>query len=170
MTSISYIIPSINRPTLHRTVDSIEVWEGDEICVEYDIPRSFRWGNDQRNKAMARAKGEYLAFIDDDDYYLPGHRELMEQAIQEYPGKLILFQMMYPDSKRVLWGTKEIKPGNVSTPQILIPNIESELHYWEGARNMADCIFIQKWKGEVAWVDKVIVHLGHEDGEAIHHE
>lgn len=169
MSSISYIIPSLNRETLHRTIASIEMRPGDEICVEYDIPRTFRWGNDQRNKAIARAKGDYLAFIDDDDYYLPGHRELMEQAIQEHPGKLILFQMMYPDTKRVLWETKEVKPGNVSTPQILIPNITYKLYQWEGGRNMADCIFIQKWKGEVAWVDKVIVKLGHEDYGDVHH-
>ena len=168
--SISFIIPSINRETLHRTIASIEMREGDEICVEFDIPKSNKWGNPQRNKAIARAKGDYLAFIDDDDYYVPGHREMMEQAIIEHRDKLILFQMIYPDTKRVLWETKELTPGNVSTPQILIPNDETRLHHWEGGRNMADCIFIQKWKGEVAWVDKVITLLGHEDGMGVRHE
>src|SRR5687768_13465134 len=121
MTSISFVIPSLNRPTLHRTIASIEMWQGDEICVEFDIPRTFRWGNDQRNKAIARAAGDYLAFIDDDDWYVKGHREMMQKAIDENPNKPILFQMQYPDGT-IFWKEKEIKPGNVSTPQILVPN------------------------------------------------
>lgn len=170
MTTISYIIPSLNRPTLQRTIDSIEMWPGDEICVEYDIPRSFRWGNDQRNKAIARANGEYLAFIDDDDWYVEGHRQMMQEAIDENPGLPILFQMEYPDGP-ILWKEKEVKPGNVSTPQIIVPNKPEMLHHWEGARNMADLIFISKWKfPEIIWKEQILVKLGHPDGQAVHHE
>lgn len=164
MSSISYIIPSLNRETLQRTIASIEMRSSDEICVEYDIPKSNRWGNDQRNKAIARAKGDYLAFMDDDDYYLPGYRQEIEEAINENPGKALLFQMQYPDSKRVLWDTKEIKPGNVSTPQIVCPNTPEFATEWEGGRNMADYLFINKWpKDKIVWIEKVIVNLGHDD-------
>ncbi len=172
MTSISYIIPSLNRESLHRTVASIEMWTGDEICVEYDIPKSNRWGNDQRNKAIERAQGDYLAFIDDDDWYVTGHRKMMADAIRDNPNRPILFQMRYPEG-RILWETKEVKPGNVSTPQILIPNKKIMLHPWEGGRNMADFIFIDKWqwtKDQIVWIDKVLTNLGHADGQAKHHE
>lgn len=170
MTSISFIIPSINRETLHRTIASIEAREGDEIIVEYDIPRSYKWGNPQRNKAIARATGDYLAFIDDDDWYVEGHREMQQKAIDENPGKPILFQMKYPDGP-VLWETKEIKAGNVSTPQILVPNIKEKLHHWEGARNMADFIFIQKWKfPEIVWKEQILVNLGHPSVGDRHHD
>ena len=172
MTSISYIIPSINRASLKRTIDSIEALEGDEILVEYDIPRTRMWGNPQRNKAMTRAKGEYLAFIDDDDYYVPGHRQIQEEAIQAHPNRPILFQMQYP-SGDVLWKTKEVIPGNVGTPMILVPNFRDMLYHWKDGRNMADFIFIDKWgweKDQIIWVDKVIAILGGEDGKAILHE
>ena len=140
MTSISFVIPSLNRESLHRTIASIEVWLGDEILVEFDIPQSFKWGNDQRNKAMARAKGDYLAFLDDDDCFVYNHREKMQRAIDENPDKPILFQMQYPNGD-VLWKTKEVIPGNVSTPMILVPNTKKMLHTWEGGRNMAYFIF-----------------------------
>ncbi len=172
MSSISYIIPSLNRETLHRTIASIEMWPGDEICVEYDIPRTNRWGNDQRNKAMSRAIGDYLAFIDDDDWYVEGHRAMMQRAIDDNPDRPILFQMQYPKGQ-VLWATKEIKPGNVSTPQILVPNKKWMLYHWEGARNMADYLFISKWKWTkemVVWQEQILVNLGHSDGEARHHD
>lgn len=162
MSSISYIIPSINRPSLTRTVDSIEARPGDEIIVEYDKPRQNAWGNPQRNKGMARATGDYLAFIDDDDWYVPGHRERQERAIAENPGLPILFQMKYPNGN-IIWKEKRIYPGNVSTPMILVPNKKEMLHHWEGKRNMADYIFISKWKWTrtiTVWIPEVIALIG----------
>lgn len=170
MTSISFIIPSINRPTLQRTIASIEVWDGDEICVEFDLPRTFKWGNPQRNKAMARATGDYLAFIDDDDFYVKGHRQMMQDAIDSKPGKPILFQMQYP-SGEVLWKEREVKAGNIGSPMILVPNDKKKLYYWQEGRNMADFIFVEKWGWkDVVFREQVIAHLGHADGEAKHHE
>ncbi len=170
--TISFIVPSINRPTLYRTISSIEVRHGDEILLELDIPKSGKWGNPQRNKAIERAKGDYLAFIDDDDYYVRGHRGLMAQAILENPNKPILFRMQYPDG-RVIWDKQEVVPGNVSTQMILVPNQRDMLYYWKDGRNMADFIFIDNWKWpkeDIVWREEIISLLGNNDGEAIHHE
>lgn len=163
MATISFIIPSINRETLHRTVASIEARVGDEVLVEYDLPPSNMWGNPQRNKAMKRATCDYLAFIDDDDYYVPGHREVMERAIAENPGKPILFKMQYPDG-RVLWRNKEIIGGNIGSPMIMVPNQPKMLFKWFSARNMADFIFVRNWgwpDNEVVWREEIIALLGH---------
>lgn len=170
--TISFIIPSINRPSLQRTIESINPWLGDEIIVEFDIPRSFRWGNDQRNKGMKRATCEYLAFIDDDDFYVPDARFIIDEELRKNPGKPILFQLQYPNGDK-LWKTKEVIPGNIATAMILVPNTPEMLHYWEDGRNMADFIFVNKWKWpkeEIVWIDKVISLTGHDDGKAIHHE
>lgn len=169
--SISFIIPSINRATLKRTIDSIEVRPGDEVIVEFDIPKSGMWGNPQRNQGIARAKGDYLAFIDDDDYYVPGHREIMAQAILENPGKPNLFKILYPNG--MLWETPEVIPGNISTQMILVPNKPDMLYQWLEGRNMADFIFVNKWKwskDEIIWREEIICFMGHEDGKAIPHD
>lgn len=170
--TISYIIPSLNRRTLTRTIDSIEARAGDEIIVEYDKPRMNMWGNPQRNLGMAKATGDWLAFIDDDDYYVPGHREIQEQAMIEARGMPILFRMKYP-SGNILWKDKRIYPGNVSTPMILVPNNKEMLHYWEGRRNTADYIFISKWKWprtKTVWREEIIALIGSDIPNYILHK
>lgn len=165
---ISFIIPSINRPTLYKTIASINPEEGDEVIVEFDLPKSGGWGNEQRNKGIPRAKGDYLAFIDDDDEYVQGARELMEKAIEDNPGKAILFRIVYPDG-RLIWEEKNTKPGNVSTQMILMPNKPEFISEWERGRNMADQIFINKWpKDKIVFRQEIIAFLGN-DGKGIPH-
>jgi glycosyltransferase involved in cell wall biosynthesis len=166
--TISYVIPSINRESLHRTIKSIEMREGDEICLEFDLPRSFMWGNPQRNKAIERAKGDYLAFMDDDDYYAPGYRDVMEDAMKT--GLPTLFKVKYPNGN-VLWDTPEVKPGNVTSTCIFIPNKKQMFSIWPGSRNMADFIFINSWRwNKIVWREEIIAYAGRDDGGGVHHE
>ena len=160
--TISFIIPSINRKTLCRTISSIELWPGDEVLVEFDLPPSGRWGNDQRNAGMLRAKGDFLAFIDDDDEYVIGHRRMMAKAIEDNPYSLSLFKMQYPNGD-ILWTIPQKVPGNIGSPMILVPNKPRQLYHWKDGRNMADFIFVDHWLGEIVWRDETIALLGHDD-------
>src|SRR6266550_7689236 len=147
MAAISFIIPTIGRETLKRTVDSVEKWEGDEIIVVQHHPPSGTWGNAERKEGIAKAEGDYLAFMDDDDYYLPGHRKIMDQAVRENPGKPNLFRMQYPNGN-ILWKVKQRIPGNVSSQMIFVPN-RKDMFYkfmFPGNTNMGDYYFISRWK------------------------
>jgi glycosyltransferase involved in cell wall biosynthesis len=166
---ISFIIPTIGRDSLGKTLRSIERWDGDEILVEADIPPSHGWGNEQRDAAIARATGDYLAFMDDDDCFIKGHRIIMERAMAENPGKPNLFRMQYPD-KRILWSKKEVVPGNIGSSMIFCPNDKDMLYHWPKGRNMADFIFVDKWKWskeDIVWREEIISSLGHNDEDLV---
>jgi glycosyltransferase involved in cell wall biosynthesis len=148
------------------------MWPGDEICVEFDLPKSGDWGNSARNRAIQRAKGDYLAFIDDDDAYIPGYRKIFEQAATDNPNRPNLFKIRYPDGE-VKWKEKKIIPGNISTQMILIPNSPWMFNKWVPKRNMADFIFVDTWSWSddmVVWRDEVICLMGHNDIGDVEHE
>ena len=150
-----------------RTLNSIEKWPGDEIHAIQHFPPSGTWGNAERKEGIKKATCDYLAFIDDDDWYVKGHREIMESAISENPGKPNLFRMKYPNGQ-ILWKEKEVKPGNVSSQMILVPNQKDMFYKFQfpGNTNMGDYYFVARWKfPETVWREEIIAFLGHNDGE-----
>ena len=165
MPTISFIIPTIGRPSLQRTLASIEKWNSDEVLTIQFNPPSGTWGNSERKAGIAKATCDYLAFIDDDDYYVSNHRAIMERAMQENPGLPNLFRMQYPNGD-ILWKELRIIPGNVSSQMILVPN-RKEMFYkfmFPGNTNMGDYYFVARWKfPEVIWREEVIAFLGHDD-------
>ena len=166
--TISFIIPTIGRPSLKKTLASIGERPGDEVIVIKDIPPSGMWGNPQRNEAIAKAKGDYLVFIDDDNWHAPNARKIMEQAIRENPNNYpILFRVEYPNGD-IIWKEKKVVPGNIDGHMILVPNKKNMLYHWEKGRHMADFIFIDKWKWpkeDIIWREEIIVYVGHDIGE-----
>ena len=177
MSTISFIIPTIGRPSLQATVASVERWLGDELLVIKHDPPGGNWGNAERQHGQDIAKGDYLAFIDDDDTYVPGHRQMMALAIWENPGKPIIFQIQYPNGKRLWQPSKfadrppQIKNGNVSSQMFLFPNDKTKLARW---------LQVPTWRGRAsdfyfasstgwgnrcgfAWREEVLVLMGHDD-------
>lgn len=80
--SISVIIPTIppRRSLLKRAIESVEAQTHPaiEIITETDVNKE--GPAVVRNRAAARAKGEWLAFLDDDDEMLPQHLETLVAA------------------------------------------------------------------------------------------
>lgn len=164
--TISFIVPSIGRETLKKTLSSIETWPGDEVLVIKHNPPSNNWGNAERQEGTDMAKCDYLAYIDDDDVYVSGARAIMDQAIKENPeSNPILFKIKYPNG-RVLWQKKMVKNGNVSTQMILVKNDRTMLYHWDQQHTWADFKFINCWRWPaktIDWRDEIIVLMGHND-------
>lgn len=172
---ITFIVPTIGRPSLMETLRSVETWPGDEILVVgktewkgdvrpryVDCAPGGDWGHAERNFATPMAQGRYIAHIDDDDTYAPGTRACMQDAIEKTPGRPVLFRMRYPNGI-TLWTEPILRCGNVGTPMILIPNEPKRFGRWESFVG-GDCAFLEgcKWgRDEFVWRPEVIALLGH---------
>ena len=170
---ISFIVPTIGRPSLQRTLASIEMVLGDEIIVvgnvfpAIDVRAKYiscvngqDSGVKERRIGIDRASQRYLAFMDDDDMYVKGHRAAMSQAITAAPGKPVLFKMQYVGG-HTLWQDKEIRCGNVGTPMILIPNMPTKLGVWDDG-GVSDFTFLRtmKWlASDVVWREEIIAQV-----------
>lgn len=167
--SVSFIVATIGRPSLEATLDSIELWPGDEVIVIGNVdtrtdgawrylacPPGHDWGSTERNIATPLARGQYLAHIDDDDIYAPGARAAMASA--EATGRLTIFKMRYANGN-TLWNEPSIHKGNIGTPMIFMPNDPAKLGQWGERMDCGDFFFLQtmRWKAdEIRWDPTVI--------------
>jgi glycosyltransferase involved in cell wall biosynthesis len=163
--TISFIIPTKGRESIKETIASIETWPGDEILKIQHIPPSGNWGNDERQEGTERAKCDYIAYIDDDNVYVKGHRALMDKAIEEKPGFPCLFRIKFP-SGRIIWRKRWVGNGNVDAQMILVPNDKKMLYHWDQEHSWADYQFINRWlwhAKDCNWKKEVIALMGHND-------
>jgi len=175
MSCITFIVPTVGRPSLIKTLQSIETYPGDEILlvsnsfrvadprITYiDCPPGNDWGHTERTFATPQARCSYIAHIDDDDVYTPGARALMQDVIEKSPGRPAMFRMRFPNGI-TLWADKEITCGNVGTPMFLLPNEQWRFRPWEPFVG-GDCKFLELtgWTADdFAWRPEITVLLGH---------
>jgi len=182
--SISYILPTCGRSTLERAIKSIKTDNTDEIIIVGDGPQpsaeeicrrynlcyletepNHCSGNAQRNMAMSIAKCEFLAFLDDDDIYLPNASRTIKERIVN--SKINLFRIYFDNRMElVLWENKSVRLGNITSQMIVIPNTKGRIGAWpEFGRQeyvySGDFYFLQdsyqKWgKDSIIWHDKII--------------
>ena len=179
---ISFVLPTLGRPGLLEALDSIELWSGDEVLVvgemhalnpyirQSDIDRGVRflhcprgndWGHSERNFAQQHAKGAYIANIDDDDVFAPGHRALMAEVTET--NRPAIFRMQYPNGMK-LWYWHGLVEGNVGTPMMFFPNDRAKLGTW-GNSYCGDSAFLIscKWTPpEYVWRPEIIALIGRD--------
>lgn len=104
-TKVSVIIPSFGREEfLKRAVDSVldQTFKNFEILIvttdqvkfldsriKVLVPSQKLPVAAARNLALSEAKGEFIAYLDDDDYYLPHHLETLISVANNTPASLI---------------------------------------------------------------------------------
>jgi len=157
--TISIIMPTAGRQQLRRAIESVVPYLGDadellivgdgyqplarEVAFRFhDVPQikysehdceesSFGWA--QRNVAMQRARGDVLAFLDDDDTWLPNalasiRREAATTKLQrplifrrEYRRKIDLPQRQLEEPVTIQWTREELIDGEIGTGMLAVP-------------------------------------------------
>lgn len=185
----SFIIPTVGRLSLRRVLSGLvpQLGPEDEVLVVADGPQpaaaeivgafgdyrvkpfehgpTHAWGNAQRNFGISRASGTHLAFMDDDDQYLPSAVAAMRAAAVEEPDSVLLFRMVHEG--RILWARRGvIEIGNVGTHMILAPNVPGKIPGWGPSKDApdgyaADFVFIRDLAAlwPVSWRREVVAEL-----------
>lgn len=181
--SLSIIVPTIGRASLAASLTSLvsqPLLAGDEVLViggeaeavvpfakfgvrHLPCPMGRHWGCEERTLGISQARQSHLAFLDDDDVWVPGARAAIDRAVAMFPERPILFQMRYA-SGRVIWSDPVLRVTNVSTQMIVIPNDPRRLGRWS-IRREGDFHFLasMKWPAsDIVWRDEVIAEIGAE--------
>lgn len=67
----SIITPTLNRPSLEACIESVksQTHKDWEHIIEVDSPRTNNFGNTPRHRAWTRATGDYVIYLDDDNFF-----------------------------------------------------------------------------------------------------
>jgi glycosyltransferase involved in cell wall biosynthesis len=179
--TLSIIVPTTGRDSLRDTLASLVAQplrvEDEVIVVGGSVAavKGYRvrhlpcepgghFGCEERMQGIAASTGTHLAFLDDDDVWMPETRAVIARAVQTAPDRPHLFRMVYP-SGRLLWARPRLKSGNVSTQMIVVPNDPARLGCWT-IRREGDYDFLRtmRWpRRDILWHTDVIARLGHDD-------
>ena len=179
--SVSVVIPTYNRASfLTRTLDSVfsqtvpveEVWLVDDgstddtaRLVESLVRERRDWAERLRyqyqenqgksvalNRALRQARGEWIAFDDSDDYWLPEKLEWQFRALEEFPDCRACFTNAVFASDAQLQGTT-LEMGSNTYPHRI------------GREDDPARLFIHAWPGIVMQSMTVRADALHEFGE-----
>lgn len=133
MPTFSILVASSGRPSLSRTLESItpQMLPGDELIV--DVNDDAPWGHKARNRMTERAKGDWIAYMDDDDRYSEGAFEAMREGVVTAPERVHIFRMHYHIPGNLLWTEPVLREGNLSTQMFVFPNIPGKLGQFSDA-------------------------------------
>ena len=189
--TLSIIVPTPDGGNLPALADSLRgrLYPGDEVLVvgdtfhgqplghvmkfveeqpqwrwlEHDAGRA-AWGHPQINHGISQARGDYIAFQDDDDVYRRDAMVNIHRAIRHLdPPRPLLFKFKAARfGGRTFWIRKGlVELGTIGGHCIVVPNVPDKIGRWTD-RYEGDFDFIEEtlrlWEPlQPVWKEQVIV-------------
>lgn len=117
--------------------------------LRYDeLPRHARgrhWGHYARSRAVELARGDFIAYLDDDDLYLPRHCSLLVSALNAHPEAGFAFSQMRYANGEVTVGHDEPWECDIGTPMIMHRREVLRHGSWDHADEMEDWRLVKSW-------------------------
>lgn len=174
---LSIVIPTIGRPSLVETLASIEVpcdvvvvGDGSQplaaaisqpVARYVEAPKGGIVGNRQRNWVLDNVPllGDFVAWIDDDDVYVPGAVPLICEILSANPGRPHMFRICI-NCGIVVWVHTTVMKANVGGHCFIAPN-DKRLGRWgesyEGDFDFIESTLANYKENDLIWRPEIIV-------------
>lgn len=131
-----------------------------EVPVHHLEPH---WGHWARLAALELARGEFIAYLDDDDCWEPGHLRALAGALLAEPEADFAFSraLVHLETQVVRIGDGRPSHGRVQSSMLMHRRSLLTTATWECAHPAEDWLLVQAWLqsgAEYASVDEVTVH------------
>jgi glycosyltransferase involved in cell wall biosynthesis len=181
-------LPSVERQTW-PAVEHIVVSDGPDPPLAHQMAQEWpgvifeclpEWvpaehsGVRPRLRGLELAKGEFVAYLDDDDSFRPGHCELLARALLDHPEAGFAYSRMASWDATfacTLIGTEKLGPCAVGTPMIMHRRALTEIATWGPPDPMEDWKLVARWLQRLVkphFVDKVTVDAWPSSYRAAH--
>lgn len=110
------------------------------------------WGHLARLAGIAVARGDVIAYLDDDDAYRPGHLAVLAGALARTGADFAYGQMVSHASAEMTIGVPLPCPGQIGTPMIVHRRDLLDVATWGPADPMEDWQLVERWMaGGARW-------------------
>ena len=134
-----------------------------EDVVYVEVPHHdehrMNFGSRARNHAFARATGDYIAYLDDDNAWRPDHLALLVKALDDNPAAGFAYSKLITHPQGTVIGTDPPRYGGIDTSVIVHRRELLDLARWpkpgqiDGDKHAPDWAIVAAWLAKGAdWV------------------
>lgn len=106
-----------------------------------------KWGTRGRRRGLELAKGEFIAYLDDDDAYRPEHCEVLAAVLATHPEAGFAYTQMasHGVGDPVAIGSYTLSAYSIGTPMLMHRRELLDLATWGKPDSMEDWNLVSRW-------------------------
>lgn len=136
-------------PELAERIARVTAWRGDSVRFE-QLPEhdpAIRWGLHARLRGIDLAKGDYIAYLDDDNSFRPEHVARLAAALEASPGAGFAYSRMQVNGRGPAYviGTDPPVCGLIDTSQIMHRRALAAPWRDDGSQETIDWDLVSRW-------------------------